>query len=167
MNFTRFPRITARTAAAGLTILAVSLTIEARPAVAQNGQNGQVHIVKDCGNGRFTGNPGSSYCEIVTSNLAQLPAGTRIHYGQTTGGPTAGPGFLDSNVLVYVRDGQWAVGRCTLPNDAKTPGLCTLSDGVGALAGFSARIVVTYRPGGSGFLFAWDGTYSFKSLPDR
>lgn len=164
MNFTRFSRITTRTAAAGLTVLAVSHITGTGPASAQNGQ---IHVVKDCGDGRYTGMPGSSYCEILTSNLPQLPAGTRIHYEQTTGGPTAGPGFLDSNVFVYVSDTQWAVGRCTLANDGMSPGLCTISDGVGSLAGFSARIVVTYTPGGSGFVYTLDGTYSFKSLPER
>ncbi|HLG98276.1 MAG TPA: hypothetical protein VKX49_18315 [Bryobacteraceae bacterium] len=158
MKLTRFTGI----AAAGLTVLAVSLITGATPASAENGQNGQLHIVKDCGT--FSGTPGSSYCQIVSSNLPELPAGTKIYYDQITAGPTAGvAGFLDSNVFVYISESQWAVGRCTVPND-NHPGLCILSDGVGSLAGFTARINVTYKPGGDGFLYAWNGTYSFKSL---
>ena len=165
MKFTRFAKITARSAAAGLTVLAVSLITGTIPASGQNGRNGQLHIVKDCGT--FSGIPGSSYCQIVSSNLPELPAGTKIYYDQITAGPTAGvAGFLDSNVFVYVSESHWAVGRCTVSND-NNPGLCTLSDGVGPLAGFSARIVVTYIPGGDGALYAWNGAYSFKSLPDR
>jgi hypothetical protein len=160
MKLKRFTGI----AAAGLTVLAVSLITGAMPASAENGQSGQLHIVKDCGT--FSGIPGSSYCQIVSSNVRELPAGTKIYYDQITAGPTAGvAGFLDSNVFVYISESQWAVGRCTVPND-NNPGLCILSDGVGSLAGITARINVTYKPGGDGFLYAWNGTYSFKSLSD-
>jgi hypothetical protein len=165
MKLSYFTKITAPSAAAGLALLAVSLITGASPASAQNGRDGQLHILKDCG--PFSGIPGSSYCQIVHSNLPELPVGTKIYYDQLTGNPTAGAaGFLDSNVFVYISESQWAVGRCTVPNDNK-PGLCTLSDGVGPLAGFSARIVVTYAPGGDGALYAWDGTYSFQSLPEK
>ena len=103
----------------------------------------------------------------IESIRGELPSGTKIYYDQLTGNPTAGAaGFLDSNVFVYISEIQWAVGRCTVPNDNK-PGLCTLSDGVGPLAGFNARIVVTYKPGGDGALYAWDGPYSFKTLQDK
>jgi hypothetical protein len=165
MKLTRYTETTARGAALAVMILAVSLMTGTAPAAAQDGQNGQLHIVKDCGT--FSGVPGSSYCQVMKSNLPELPPGTKIYYDQITAGPTAGAaGFLDSNVFVYISETQWAVGRCTVPNDNK-PGLCTLSDGVGPLAGFSARIVVTYIPGGDGYLYAWDGTYSLKSLPGR
>jgi hypothetical protein len=164
MKLTRFTKITVG-AAAGLTLLAVSLMTGTIPASAQNGQNGQIHIVKDCGT--FKPIPGSAYCTIIMSDLAELPPGTRIYYDQLTGNPTAGvAGFLDSNVFVYISERQWAVGRCTVPND-NLPGLCTLSDGIGPLAGFAARINVTYKSGGDGALYAWDGTYSFSSLPER
>jgi hypothetical protein len=162
MKLTRFTKITACGAAAGVALLTVSLISGARPASAQNGPAGQLHIIKDCGT--FSGVPGSSYCQIVSSNLPELPAGTKIYYDQITAGPSAGAaGFLDSNVFVYISESQWAVGRCTVPNDNK-PGLCTLSDGIGPLAGFTARINVTYKPGGDGNLYAWDGIYFFNVL---
>ena len=156
MKLTRFAVISA----AGLTVLAVSLITGAIPASAQNGQNGQLHIVKDCGS--FTGVPGNSFCTIVDSNLNVLPAGSQIYYDQVSGGPAAGASFIDSNIFVYVKPNQWAVGRCTIGYDGN-PGLCTLSDGAGALAHISARIVVTYKPGGDGALYVWDGTYNFNS----
>jgi hypothetical protein len=167
MKVTRFRRITAGATAAVLTVLAVSLIAGAIPGSAQNGRNGQLHIVKDCGT--FSGVPGSSYCQIKSSNLPELPAGARIYYDQITAGPDAGTaGFLDSNIFVYISESQWAVGRCTLANDNQSPGLCTLSDGVGPLAGFRARIVVTYTPDANNpYLYAWDGTYSFKPLPEK
>jgi hypothetical protein len=169
MKFTRFQKITAGTAVAVCTVLAVSLMAVAIPASAQSGRVGKLHVVKDCIT--FSGIPGSSYCEITSSNLPELPAGARIYYDQITDGPTAGTkGFLDSTIFVYVSDSHWAVGRCTLANDNQSPGLCTLSDGVGPLAGFSARIVVTYTPGSdptTWYLYAWDGTYSFNPLAGR
>jgi hypothetical protein len=167
MQLTRFAKIMPTGAAAGLTIIAVSLITGATLAPAQDRENGQLHIVKDCGT--FTGVPGSSFCTIVESNLPELPAGTQIYYDQITGGPSAGPSYLDSNVFVYVKEGQWAVGRCTVRNDNPPGplGLCTLSDGLGPLAGLTVRVTVAYKTGGDGALYTWDGTYSFKSLPDK
>jgi len=149
-------------AAAGLTtLLTLSLIAGGSAASAESGRDGQLHIVKDCDT--WSGIPGSTYCHIVDSNIPQLPPGTRIYYNQITDGPTAGPqGFLDSNVFVYVKERRWAVGRCTVNNNDGS-GLCTLSDGVGSLAGFSARIVVTYTPREDRpFLYTWNGTYNFK-----
>jgi len=167
MKLTHFTKITVRGAAAGLTLLAVSLITGASPASAQDGRNGQIHIVKDCRAPGASGIPGNAFCAIVSSNLDVLPVGSRIYYDQISGGPDAGPGYLDSNIFVYVKPGQWAVGRCTIANDNLSPGLCTLTDGSGPLAGFSARVVVNYAPGGDGALYTWDGTYSFSSLPGK
>ena len=155
MKLTRFTVISS----AGLTVLAISLITGAIPASAQNGRSGQVHIVKDCGS--FSGVPGNSFCTIVSSNLNELPTGSQIYYDQVTGGPAAGMGFVDSNIFVYVKPGQWAVGRCTIGYDGN-PGVCTLLDGAGALAHITARVVVTYKPGGDGALYAWDGPYTFN-----
>ena len=166
MKLTRFAIITARNAAGSLAVVALLLVAGTIQVSAQNGQNGRLHIEKDCIT--YSGVPGSTYCEIVRSNLPQIPPGTRIYYNEITAGPTAGAaGFLDSNIFVYFSDSQWAVGRCTVPNDNK-PGLCTLSDGVGPLAGFSARVVVTYTPTlNQEYLYSWDGTYSFRPVHDR
>ena len=148
-------------------LAAIALAV---PVGAQHGRNGPLHIVKDCA--QESGIPGKDFCVIVSSNLPQLPPGTQIYY-DLNAGPSgdpgyAGPGYFDQNIFVFVDQNQWAVGRCTGPNDINTPGaegLCTLSDGIGALAGVTARIKVTW--GGSGLLFAWDGRYSFDPLPGR
>ena len=74
--------------------------------------------------------------------------------------------MLDSNILLVVGTGDWAVGRCTL--DLETyRGVCTLSDGTGRLAGVHARVDVSYVGGSTGFGFDWDGTYSFPPPGDR
>jgi hypothetical protein len=155
-----------RGAAASLTtLLTISLIAGASRASAEDDRGGRLRVLKDCET--WSGIPGSTYCQIVRSDVSELPAGTRIYYNQITDGPTAGPaGFLDSTIFVYVNESEWAVGRCTVPNDNK-PGLCTISDGMGSLAGFRARIVVTYKPGGSGYLYAWNGTYSFEPIRGR
>lgn len=162
MTFTRSDRMTARGAAAIVTVFAVSLMSGAIQASAEHDRDGTFHIVKDCS--MESGVAGSDYCEIVSSNLPELPRGTRIYYDLSPG-PTAGAaGFSDTNIFIFVSDSRWAVGRCTVPNNIISDnkrGLCTVSDGVGKLAGFTARIVVGYTPGGSGLLFTWDGKYSF------
>jgi hypothetical protein len=147
-------------AIAGFTILTFSLSTGAAPARAFEARTGQLHIVKDCAG--FTGVAGSSTCKIVSSNLDEIPAGSLIYYDQPTGGPAIGTyGFLDSNIFVYVKAGQWAVGRCTLDNNSNL-GVCTLSYGSGPLATISATVNVTYHPGGDGALYNWDGTYTFN-----
>ena len=108
-----------------------------------------------------SGIPGSDFCTIMASNLPELPAGTQIYY-DLSAGPTAGPGYFDNNIFVFVNTSQWAVGRCTGPNDINTPGpggLCTLSDGFGRLAGLTARIKVTSqarRRRGSSVCLGWN-----------
>jgi hypothetical protein len=120
-----------------------------------DGRNGQLHIQKDCTG--YIGNAGG-HCTVTLSNLAELPAGANIFYDQAAGVPT---GMLDSNIVLDAGNGNRAVGRCTL--DFSTGlGLCTLSDGTGQLAGFTARVNVSFL---GGKLWAWDGTYSFSPLP--
>jgi hypothetical protein len=153
---------------AALAAVLLSMTTGAAPAAASNAQNGQIHITKDCS--AYTGAAGS-YCTIHSSNMAEIPVGTRVFYDQPYGIPApngpSSPGMLDSNIVLYAGFGNWAVGRCTLNVDGST-GLCTFSDGVGPLAGFSGRVNVTFTPTANDpYLYAWDGTYSFNPLPGR
>jgi len=67
---------------------------------------------------------------------------------------------LDSDMAVYVRRGTVATGHCRL-EFATGVGLCTISDGTGALAGFRARVRVT-ADSSVPKLWHWDGTYSFS-----
>ena len=143
---------------AGVAMLAVSLSAGAAPVAAQNGRNGVVHIQKDCKD--YNGSAGG-HCTITVSNVAGIPVNKKVYYDQAAGTPT---GLLDSNVVLDTGDGSSrAVGRCTL--DLTTgKGLCTFSDGTGSLAGFTARVDVSSL---GGTLWAWDGTFSFKSLPPK
>ena len=143
---------------AGIAGLALWLSASATQATAQDRRIGPIHIVKDCA-AFFT----KATCKIVDSNVAEIPTGSLIYYDQTTGGPPiGGGGMLDSNVVIYVETGDWAVGRCTLDWNTFL-GVCDFSDGSGHLAGFTGRVDVAYDPGGDGYLFTWDGTYRFKS----
>jgi hypothetical protein len=126
--------------------------------------------VKECS--AFANPPYLPYCTITSSSLDEIPAGV-------AGNPGAGSlvvydqpglnwaGMLDSNVVLYIGAGNWATGRCTL-NPGGASGLCTFSDGVGQLAGFTARVNVTYAPTATNpYQYAGDGTYTFNPLPPK
>jgi len=139
-------------------VAGVVLSRGAASVSASNGRNGQLHVTKACT--AYNGTAGS-YCSIESSDLAEIPVGTRVYYDQAAGIPA---GMLDSNVFLSVGTGNWAVGRCTL--DLTTHlGLCTFSDGTGPLTGFRARVDVSLDKNTG--LFHWDGTYSFSSEPPR
>jgi hypothetical protein len=109
------------------------------------------HGTKDCSG--FTGLVGA-YCTIRSSNVKAVKVGSKIFYFQV-----AGKTALDSDIVIYVGRGTVATGHCFL-GSAK-PGLCTISDGTGKLAGFHLRVRVT--PDSSiPKLFHWDGTYGFN-----
>jgi len=117
---------------------------------------GLLRIMKECT--EYTGEAGS-FCTVTSSNLAAIPVGSKVLYGQAAGVPA---NMLDSNVVLDAGNGNRAVGRCTL--DLLTgSGLCTFSDGLGRLAGFEARVDVS--PPADGINWSWRGTYQFKSWP--
>lgn len=137
--------------------LAVCAGAGAPPVSASEDRNGQVHITKDCTDYNFM--PGG-HCTIASSNLREIPPKSTVYYDQAAGVPA---GLLDSNVVLDAGNGNRAFGRCSL--DASTGlGLCTFSDGTGQLAGFTARINVSFL---GGKLWAWEGTYSYNSSPER
>jgi hypothetical protein len=109
------------------------------------------HATKDCSG--FTGLVGA-YCTIRSSNVKELKAGSKIFYVQAAGNTA-----LDSDTIIYVKRGTVATGHCFLSSAG--PGLCTMSDGTGTLAGFRFRVRVTADASVPG-LFHWDGTYSFN-----
>ena len=132
------------------------------PKAALAHEKGQLHVTKNCS--EYTGAAGS-FCTITSSNLAVLKVGTKVFYDQAAGIPT---GMLDSNVVLYAGTGDWAVGRCTL-DSRQYPGnygLCTFSNGIGRLAGFTARVDVSpFQNTSTNVNYYWDGTYSFTPLP--
>ena len=118
---------------AGVAAVALVCTIGGRPVSASSGRSGQLHIVKDCSAyNRMAGGT----CKIVSSNLAEIPAGTLVHYTQAFG--ILNPAWLDSNVVLDAGNGNKAAGRCTVDFSIATPGVCTFEDGTGQLAGFTA-----------------------------
>jgi hypothetical protein len=136
----------------GLVVLTLALS-PGSAAVSASGRPRQLHVTKECS--QYTGAAGS-FCTIASSNLPEIRVGTRVIYDQAAGIPT---GMLDSNIVLDAGRGNRAVGRCTL-DFATALGLCTFSDGTGELAGFHARVEVSYlgvfhdKP-----VWAWEGIY--------
>lgn len=117
-------------------------------------RSGVLEITKECSQDH--GRAGD-FCTITSSNLPQIAVGSKVIYDQAAGIPA---GLLDSNVVLDAGQGNRAMGRCTL--DLTTAlGLCTFSDGLGDLAGFSARVRVDCRSG-----CRWDGRYHFDEGVD-
>ena len=118
-------------------------------------RRGQVRITKECE--EYTGAAGA-FCTITSSNIAEIPVGSKVLYSQAAGIPA---NLLDSNIVLDAGNANRAVGRCTL--DLMTGlGLCTFSDGIGSLAGFQARIDVSPPAAGS-VDWTWRGTFQFAS----
>ena len=141
-----------RAVIAGLCAGALALGTGAVPLSATPEKGRKLHITKECS--EWAGNAGD-WCTVTVSNVGRIPVGSRIYYDQAAGIPA---GLLDSNIVIDAGNGNRAVGRCTLDN-ATGLGLCTVSDGLGQLAGFEARIDVTC-PGGPEC--DWDGTYGIN-----
>ena len=162
---TRFPELRTFRAlsTAGFAAIVFCIFAAPIPAAAQEGQKGQIHVQKVC-KGTFTGAPGS-YCTITVPDLSEIPANvTRVYYDEPHSLPIGTLAFLDSKIVLYVAPGNWAAGRCTVDYSTGL-GLCTVLDGTGTLAGFSARVDVRIDFG-TGVTY-WDGTYSFSPLPAR
>jgi hypothetical protein len=147
-------------ALAGFVALTFSLSMRVTSVSASEARNGQLHVTKEC-----SANQGlaGQFCTITSSNLAEIKVGSKVIYDQPAGIPT---GLLDSNVVLDAGGGNRAVGRCTL-DLANGLGLCTFSDGTGTFAGFQARVDVSPPPPTDGVNWHWNGTYSFKALPER
>jgi|SRR5579872_4459862 len=133
---------------------ATSLSLMPRAAQADERHHGDLHLTKNC-SAFLSG----SYCMITGSNLPEILIGSNLYYDQPT--PTVAgllEGGTDSNVVLYVGTGDWAVGRCTLDGITNF-GLCTFSDGTGPFTGFHARLNVSSA---DGLNYSLDGTYSFS-----
>jgi hypothetical protein len=136
-------------------ILLAALGFSAASASSPNHASGATkafHATKDCSG--FTGLVGA-FCTFRSSNVKAFKVGSKVFYFQRAGKTT-----LDSDIVVYVGPGTVATGHCFL-RFATGIGLCTISDGTGALAGFRARLRVT-ADSSIQELWHWDGTYSFS-----
>jgi len=153
---------------AGFVALTLSLSVGAAPVSASSEKHGRLNAVKEC-EGTYNGLAGD-FCTITSSNLEQIPTGSRLYYDQAFGITTAfGAPLLDSNVVLDdgTGKGNRAVGRCTFDGSTGL-GLCTFSDGTGELTGFEARVRVSC-PGKktNGTSCSLDGTYDFNPQPPR
>jgi hypothetical protein len=138
-------------------ILALSLSWGATSVLGSNGKSGSLHVTKDCP--EYTGLAGD-HCTIASSDLAEIAVSSKIYYDQAAGIPA---GLLDSNVVLDAGSGDRAVDRCTLDGSTGL-GLCTFSNGLGRLAGFTAEVKVSSL---GGTLWAFDGTYRFNPESQR
>jgi hypothetical protein len=135
-------------------LLALAALAFASAASSQNRSPGATkafHATKDCSG--FTGLAGA-FCTIRSSNVKAVTVGSKIFYLQV-----ASKTELNSDTVIYAGPGNIAVGHCLL-RFATGVGLCTFSDGTGALAGFHARVRVT-ADSSIPALWHWDGTYGF------
>ena len=119
-------------------------------------REGALHAVKDCS--AYTGQAGSS-CILTSSNLKQIPAGSRVVYEKALGATS-----LDTDIILYPpgNGNNAAFGHVVLDLVTRT-GVATLSGGTGKFRGFRARVDISYLEGRT---WAWDGRYSFTDLND-
>jgi hypothetical protein len=143
-----------------LVLGAMTLALKPRAAHADE-RHGDLHLTKNCST--YTGAAGS-FCTFTSSNIPEVTVGSKVYYTQAAV-VSAAPGdegvniSLDTNIVLFVGDNDWATGRCTLDTIGFDSGLCTISDGTGALTGFHARVLVSSTDGVN---YTWAGTYSFS-----
>lgn len=109
-----------------------------------------LHLVKECS--QFTGKPGD-YCSVIKSDLAAIPAGSKIFYF----GPHLNSTILSSSILIDAGNGCTAIGYCNVNNPEAT-GTCSFWAGSGTLQGFQALLTLTADPNGTDY--HWDGSYA-------
>ena len=128
--------------AAGMTVAAASS--------ASSQRSGDLHVTKNCDD--FSG-IADSFCTITSSSLGIIKVGSRVVYLQD-----AGAASLDSDVILVVGPGNYALGHCQLDFGTGL-GLCTFSGGRGQFKGFRASEKVSHLSGNN---WAWDGKYHFR-----
>jgi hypothetical protein len=138
--------------AASLAALLLFASAASSQTTKAKGPTKALHVTKDCSGSRGVA---GDFCTIRSSNVPALKVGSRIFYLQSCCKTE-----LDSDTAIYAGPGALAAGHCLL-HYATGTGLCTFSDGTGALAGFQARVRVT-ADSSIPSLWHWDGTYSFN-----
>ena len=117
------------------------------------GESGDLNVTKECS--AYTGQA-DDFCTITSSNLAQIPVGSRVVYASAAIGTS-----LDTDVVLTPpgQTSNTASGHCTL-NLETGVGQCTFVGGTGAFTSFEADVAVSHLDGPN---YAWDGTYSFSA----
>ena len=135
--------------------LALVLAVAVAGIVATTGsagsteRHGALHVTKECS--EYTG-LADSFCTITSSNLDAIKVGSRVVYLQA-----AGPTSLDSDVVLVVGPGNYALGHVTL-DFATGTGEVRFSGGAGRFTSFHAKAAVSALGGPD---WAWDGKYHF------
>jgi hypothetical protein len=132
-------------------VVLVALVVGSSSALAESAspRSGDLVVAKECSG--FVNDP--PYCTLTSSNLAAIPAGSRIIYLNPFGLGTA-----TGSAVVLDPPGPGnnkAFGTCFL---GSTPWHCEFSGGTGKFTWFHASVVVTVDNQG---LWHWAGTYSF------
>jgi hypothetical protein len=126
-------------------------------ATASSPHGGDLHLKKECS--EYTG-LADSFCTITASNLKAIKPGSRVVYLQAAGATS-----LDSDIVLVVGPGNFALGHVTL--DLGTGlGVVKLSGGIGQFSSFHAKVRVTPPGGANGADWAWDGRYSYGDRDD-
>ena len=129
---------------------ALAVASQART-TASSSRPGALHVTKECS--QYFGQPGE-YCTVTSSNLAAIPAGSKVFYFEA-----AGADGIDSDLVLYAGPGNAALGHVTLSLTTFT-GVITFRGGTGDFRRFQATADVTFDPATS--LWHWDGTYRFR-----
>jgi hypothetical protein len=138
--------MTRRTALLGVSLFALS----ACASVGTSPRAGPLNLAKECSS--YSGAAGH-FCTVTSSNLSDIPTGTRITYLTAASGTN-----LDTDVVVDPPGtGDTVAGHCTL-SLATGIGACTLSGGTGKFSAFRANVAVTHTGGPN---YAWSGTYGY------
>ena len=114
----------------------------------------ELHMTKECG--EYKGQAGH-FCTITSSSVKAIPAGSRIWYLQA-----AGPASLDSDIVLVVGPGNYALGHVTLDFETGT-GEVRFAGGTEKFTSFRATADVS-AVGGTNW--AWDGEYHFDREDD-
>ena len=119
-------------------------------------RHGALHATKDCS--QYFGHAGE-FCTIESSNLAAIPADSRVFYLED-----AGATGLDSDLVLYAGPGNVALGHVTLSLTTFT-GEVDLAGGSGSFQDFHAHVLVTLDAKTG--LWHWDGTYRFGRSAEK
>jgi predicted ester cyclase len=112
-------------------------------------RSGTLHLTKECS--EYTGQAGS-FCTVVSSNFAAIPAGSVIVY-EAADTPDGGS---DTDLVINTPNGDVAYGHVVLDGPTQT-GTVTLAGGTGQLADLKAYLVVAPQAPN----YSWDGPYSY------
>jgi hypothetical protein len=127
-------------------------SVAAQPASVESvARSGELHATKECS--KYFGQAGE-FCTITSSNLKEIPVGTRVYYASA-----AVPPNLDTEVTLDPPGpgNNTASGHVVL-SFVTASGTVVVSGGTGKFKRFHANAVVSHLDGVN---WAWNGTYSY------